>query len=148
VLKFLGKLDPIRHGTMVAHLENTQRSGGAFPATVDAAYLIAKEWKAPATAANFRTGRVESAFLLADELVFYAPPKAHAAPAAVQTAAPVGPVAPTEKRARGPPRAVETRICHNCNQVGHLRKYCPHRVMVAVGDEGGEDEESQLALRV
>jgi hypothetical protein len=44
-LKFLKKLDQVRHGAMIVHLMNGRSAGGAFPETVDAAYSIVKDWK-------------------------------------------------------------------------------------------------------
>lgn len=149
VIRFLNKLDPARHGAMVTQMENTQRAGGAFPATVEEAYAIAKAWKAQASGANFRSHRVESAFLLADEMCFFSPPRA-APPkdnAAVKATAKVG---DDDKRAAGAPKkwTAETRRCHICNEKGHLRASCPHKVFLAMGDEGGEDEEAALGDRV
>lgn len=142
VIKFLNKLDPARHGAMVAQLENTQRAGGAFPATVEEAYSIAKVWKAQASSANFRSHRVESAFLIADEMCFFAPPRA-LAPKQDSAKATAGDKKPDAGCEPKKPH-VEKRKCHICGKVGHLRASCPQKVFLVMGDEGGDDEEAAL----
>lgn len=148
VIKFLNKLDTARHGAMVTQLENTQRAGGAFPATVEEAYGLAKLWKAPASHNNFRSNRMESAYLLADEMCFFSPPRAK--PPAGDTSKPSAGDAnkPSAGDAKKAPYA-ETRKCHICKQRGHLMAHCPKRdrsqeVFLAMGDEGGEVEEAAL----
>lgn len=128
VLKFLGKLDPARHGNMVVELENGQRNGNPFPASVEAAYQLAKDWRTTATSKNSPRGAVlGSALILTDEQVFVvAPPR-------------VRQQKPTAAKA---PADTEPRKCYFCDKLGHIRKDCPLRLkktLVAVGEESEEE---------
>jgi len=142
VIKFLNKLDPARHGAMVAQLENTQRAGGAFPATVEEAYGIAKVWKAQASSANFRSHRVETAFLIADEMCFFSPPRALVPKE--NTTRTTGSDKSANVGDEPKKQHVEKRKCHICGKVGHLRASCPQKVFLVMGDEGGDEEEVAL----
>lgn len=143
VLKFLRKLDQARHGPMVVQLTNTQAAGGAFPATVEAAYNLAREWTSTTKPAGKNGGTVTgAAFLLADDIrVLIAPPvRASVKPKPVQE--------PSSGAKAGPKKAYEEkRACHECGEVGHLRRNCPQRkVMLAVGDEPDEEALYQAAM--
>lgn len=147
-LKFLKKLDPVRHGRMVSQLNNNQMAGmPGFPTTVQQAYNLAKDWKSDVRLTDSR-GAVSTgaAFILADDMrVLIAPvkklaPKTPRASSSAATSTNGALPVPTVSA------YVETRSCHHCNQVGHLRRNCPHRekpltekALLAVGDEVDED---------
>ena len=166
-LKFLKKLDQARHGPMFVHLMNGRSAGGAFPDTVDAAYAIAKDWKSSSTRVSDSRGIVANgaAFMLADDVraLVIVPPAAaaprrlpvkgttkenasstgrervrFASPPISRTAAPSGAV----RREKRP----EVRTCWECNTVGHVRRECPRRVLIAVGDEEDEDALYETAM--
>ena len=67
---FLENLDKERHGSMLTVLKNNYASGLGFPATVEAAYLIAKDWmRSNARAADLRGVIARgAAFMLADDV--------------------------------------------------------------------------------
>jgi hypothetical protein len=167
-LKFLKKLDQVRHGNMFVHLMNGRSAGGAFPESANAAYVIAKDWKSASARVTDSRGVIASgaAFMLADDvralIIDPVPTPSARRPTIATPARKLSSGVPTRGSARSamrskvrfssPPMmraaatrralALDKRACYNCNEVGHLFAQCPHPVLVAVGDE--DDEESAL----
>lgn len=165
-LKFLKKLDQVRHGNMFVHLMNGRSAGGAFPESANAAYVIAKDWKSASVRVADSRGVIASgaAFMLADDVRALivdpapAPPArkptiatptrrpSNAAPARSNLRPTMRPkvrfASPPMARAAAVPRApaLDKRACYNCNEIGHLFAQCPHPVLVTIGDE--DDDES------
>ena len=157
---FLEKLDKERHGSMLTVLKNNRAAGMTFPATVDAAYVIAKDWMSSTARVADSRGIIArgAAFMLADEvrvlaIVPPAPtssrkktqPKTHAR--ARVPGPPPSPPPPTldakaklrEDRRRG--------ACFECGETGHVALRCPHRALVASEAEAiVEDELDEDAL--
>jgi hypothetical protein len=165
-LKFLKKLDQVRHGAMLIQLLNGRSAGGAFPASANYAYAAAKDWRSASLRATDSLGIVASggAYMIADDVralvvspqatpatkrssgampskKLYLPPKsADQATSRVRFASPP-PVADSAIHDAPPrERRAETRTCFKCEKVGHVIKNCPHLALAAIEDE--EDEES------
>lgn len=142
VLKFLRKLDQARHGPMVVQLSNNKASGGAFPATVDAAYDLAREWTSSTKPIGKSGGAITgAAYLLADDV------RVLIAPTDRTSVVPKQRQEPVSGAKAEPKKYEEKRTCHECAEVEHLRRNCPHRkIMIAVGDEPDEESLPQAAM--
>jgi hypothetical protein len=159
-LKFLRKLDQIRHGSMIVRLMNGRSAGGAFPETVDAAYYIAYDWKSTSARVSNSRGIIScgDAFLLADDeralvIALAASVGPRKSEAKIPTRCNASSVnhervrftSPPTARAASPaevvPRAKrpEVRTCYERNTEGHIHRDFPRRVLVTGDDEAGED---------
>jgi hypothetical protein len=69
-ISFIDKLDPNRHGAMQAHMANNAGAAGGYPATLQAAYTRASEWRSAVRpkAADGSLGLGSAVFLTADEV--------------------------------------------------------------------------------
>jgi hypothetical protein len=167
-LKFLNKLDQVRHGAMLVQSFNGRSAGGAFPATANDAYVVAKDWRSASIRVADSWGIVASgaAFMLADNVrALVVSPQATATTKRSSGAMSwkklslppksAGQVTSRVRFASPPPiadsalydappreRRAESRTCFKCGKVGHVIKNCPHIALAAIGDE--RDEESAL----
>ncbi len=150
---------------MFVQLMNGRSAGGAFPDSANAAYVIAKDWKSASVRVADSRGAIANgpAFMLVDDVralvVDPLPTPSKRKPTiATHTRRPSN-LAPTMSNARSAMRpkvrfgsilvmraaavprvhALDKRVCYNCNDLGHLFAQCPHPVLVAVGDEAGDE---------
>lgn len=163
-MTFIGKLDPARHSRMQVLLENHALIGMAYPATLQAAYEQASQWRADHTSGP-AAARMSSVFLLADDVC----PEAEddtalvipggkaggsggksgskAGKPAKQSAAPAQLAQPAQPARR---KYVETRTCNRCNQVGHLQRNCTlteqQQALLVAGEDTDEECEYDKAF--
>ena len=153
---------------MLVQLLNGRSAGGAFPASANDAYVVAKDWISASLRATDSRGIVASgaAFMLADDVrALVVSPQATPAIKRSSGAMPskklslppksAGQITSRVRFASPPPvadsaihnappreRRAETRTCYKCGTVGHIIKNCPQFALAAIGDE--EDDESAL----
>mmetsp|Transcript_4763 Transcript_4763/g.7095 ORF Transcript_4763/g.7095 Transcript_4763/m.7095 type:complete len:361 (+) Transcript_4763:315-1397(+) len=130
---FMRKLDDRRHGDMMQTLANDAARGTAWPATLDAAYKQAANWKVKTVAVsgssdNHSSG-IQSSYMLADE--------SNRA---------------SSKRTKGRGNFAkkgttsELRICRRCQKPGHLAADC--RATAPVAAKSGGDEQSRMMVAI
>eukprot|EP00597_Dinobryon_sp_UTEXLB2267_P001225 CAMPEP_0170077652 /NCGR_PEP_ID=MMETSP0019_2-20121128/14423_1 /TAXON_ID=98059 /ORGANISM="Dinobryon sp., Strain UTEXLB2267" /LENGTH=354 /DNA_ID=CAMNT_0010290103 /DNA_START=230 /DNA_END=1294 /DNA_ORIENTATION=- len=140
---FMRKLDDRRHGDMMQTLANDAARGTAWPATLDAAYKQASNWKVKTvviTGSEHSSG-IQSSYVLADESNSTSRKRPRTA----------GGRGSSAKKA-----ATEIRICRRCQKPGHLAADCrataPVAVksggvaMVAIGELSDDDDEDSEIL--
>jgi hypothetical protein len=154
-LKFLNKLDQVRHGPMMVHLQNEAGAGRDYPQTVEAAYTRASTWTSH-TVSGFAEGTGAAVYLLSDEIKPKprGPPKPPAAAVETPKAKPAGkgPAARSRDGGGRPPRFRESeeakaariayhklRECNKCGELGHIGRDCPNRAAHVTIDDSPSD---------
>ena len=147
---------------MLTLLKNNRAAGMGFPATVDAAYLIAKDWMSSTAQVADSRGVIArgAAYMLADDIRVLAivppsptPPKkkvqfkARAGSRAELNRAPIPSPSTADANARLRDARRRAGTCFECGESGHAVRNCPHLALVAnEADAIANDELDEDAL--